>query len=216
MNERMLRAALLCTAICGTPLGCADEPRAAPVAPPRNDSPPAPSPTLPNPRMAVDTSRTEVPAVLRGAPGYALIGRLASPDGQREIVLEAPDGSRMLIATADWNILAGGVSSDGRHLSICWNVLTGPHAKGGEPPDPADGLELRCRYGVDNDYGPPVRMDESVPVWLQDLTSRDVSNFTVDYYRDSRGTLLGARQPGDGKYRRPFNGVTGFGTPTPR
>lgn len=181
---------------------------------PEPDSPPPPQglDTHGKPLFELDTTSAEKNAVLANAPGGAsLIGRLASADGRREIVLRA-GGSDHRVTDADWIILAtGGYDAAGMAL-ICWNVLTGRTSDTGGMPHPSTGLEVRCRTWTGS-LGPVLAAsDVTQHEWLIEVTSSSPGQFMLTTYRDATGWMFNTAT-GDGYLRRSLVGGS-FGSPS--
>jgi len=202
MLERVI-AMLLLVAACGE-----HNPTPEPDSPP----PPQGLDTHGKPLYELDTSSAEKTAVLANAPaGASLIGRLASSDGRREIVLRT-GGSDHRVTDADWNILATGTFDATGTALICWNVLTGPASSTGGMPHPSTGLEVRCRTWTDSPGPVLTASDVAQHEWLIDVTSASPGHFTLTTYRDATGWMFNA-MAGDGYLRRDLAGGS-FGPPS--
>ncbi len=206
-------ALLLTTAL----LGCTgDEPvsQASPVGsalPPRQPALPEGLDTGGAVFVSLDTTTSDLPAPLHGAPpGYLLIGHLSSPGGEREILLVPGVGATAVtVAPGGWNLFAvGAFAADGRGL-LCWNILVGPESAPGAMPHPSTGLAITCRRWAVGVLGPVLNASgDAAPSWLQDVVARSQGGFELAYYRDQSGWLFGTPEAGDGVYLRVDNGVS--------
>jgi hypothetical protein len=164
--------------------------------------------------LSVDTTTPEVAGVLHGAPpGWSLIGTLADDVGRRAIGLRRPGGVDA-VAAADWNLLAVGAVGAGDGVLVCWNRLTGAEGPGGVLPYPAHGLVLVCRHrSAGGVLTAEVETGDGAPVWVIDVLPAGEA-FTVHYYLNHHGWLVGPPADGDGIFARTWTGA-GFSAPTP-
>ena len=157
--------------------------------------------------FSLDTVTQEFPLTLAGSDTMSLVGRLASPEGKREIVLVLRGGEEEVVFSADWLLPAAGAVSGSGDLLVCVNRLTGkPTAlTEGKMPDPRQGVELACRMRTADGWQREVLLPRGDGAhWLIKLTARRDHSFWVAFSRDKSGLMVSDPEPGDGIYRVAF------------
>lgn len=196
--SRLIAFALVPVVACGSGGGDRD----AGVVPVPVMAPPPAGIEVTGPLFALDVATHEMASIVHGDAGLELRGVLASPGGQRTLVL-VREGQREIVAAAGWH-LSPVAAVRGGALLVCWNRLTGPASPSGGMPHPSHGLALICRQR--DAAGWSAELDaagDNVPRWLRDLDA-DATGVTLTYLRDAAGWLVRPDAPGDGLYQRRF------------
>jgi hypothetical protein len=192
------------------PLASALESSASPLAPaPGQNRPLGMTVEQDQPLFSLDVSQPNVTLTAHGLPpGVTLGARLANAGGQRAIELTDSAGRVEMVAEADWNLPAVAALSANGTLLVCWNLLTGPESEEGGMPHPSTGLALYCRSRKDGSYSDAFAVAETgVPCWLKDVKAEEGDGFSILYFRNQSGWLIGPPAEGDGIFRQGFDGT---------
>lgn len=150
--------------------------------------------------MEVEQAETALPVA--GSAQHQLLGRLASPDGKRVLVMRFPDGGEEEVAPAGWYALGAAAVRYGGEIAACFNELVGAPSSltRGEVPDPRNGVDLVCRVRGADGWGVAMRPKRTEgALWLANLVGH-AGGFNVVMFKDLRGTLIGDVLPGEGKF----------------
>lgn len=157
---------------------------------------------------AVDTTQAEFELTLHGTRNFRLVGRLASPDGKRQIVLLAQGGrTSEVVFDTGWLLPAAGAVNAQGEMLICVNRLVGEPSEltEGNLPDPSHGVDLVCRKRTASGWQKEVPLPRHVTGhWLHDVTAMNDDSFRVSYSGDATGFMVDDPKDGDGMYRVPF------------
>lgn len=158
--------------------------------------------------FGLNTDKIEYELTLHGTRSYRLVGRLASPDGKREILLNKT-GARITeeVFSADWLLPAVGAVNANGNMLVCVNRLAGEPSSltEGNMPDPTQGVDLMCRIRVNGIWENEVTLPRhATGHWLYDVTVVPGGGYRVAYSGDSTGLMVDDPQDGDGMYRVVF------------
>jgi len=165
--------------------------------------------------FSLDTQTQEFELPVRGSRTLKLAGVLASPDGQRRVVLR-DGGKETEVFAPGWLLPGVGALSDNGDLAVCVNSLTGPASvlTKGTMPDPSAGTDLLCRLRKNDAWQDSVVLEAPKGAfWLRDVVARPSGAFWVLYMKDRSGKLVTLPEPGDGLSRVSFD-ASGFGIPS--
>lgn len=159
--------------------------------------------------FSMETTPELLELPFHGTARERLAGRLADPEGRREIVHYGANArAPMTLFEADWLLPAvGAVSSNGDAL-VCVNRLVGEATTltKGNVPDPANGVDLACRWrsgrGWSREYLVP---RTGAALWLTDVVALRGGTFRVTYAVDGTGQLVDDAARDEGVYRIEFD-----------
>ena len=212
-------------------MGCADTPEApapeAPVPeaavaePPAAVTPPAAEPVdlsrlLPENvevdgswLFAMETTPELLPLTLHGSSQERLAGRLADREGRREIVHYGKDRQApQVIFRKDWLLPAVGAVNRLGDMLVCVNRLVGAPSRltRGDMPDPANGVDLVCRWRSTRGWAREVTIPrDGAALWLTDVVATRDGTFRITYGKDGTGLLVDDPAEGEGIYRLRFD-----------
>jgi hypothetical protein len=166
--------------------------------------------------FAMETTPELLALTLHGSSQERLVGRLADRDGRREIVhygknRQAPK----VIFRKGWLLPAVGAVNRLGDLLVCVNRLVGATSRltKGDMPDPANGVDLVCRWRSTRGWTREVRVPrEGAALWLSDVVAQKDGSFRITYGVDGTGLLLDDPAEGEGTYRMRFENGR-FGEP---
>ncbi len=159
--------------------------------------------------FAMETTPEVLPLTLHGSSQQRLAGRLADRDGRREIVhygknREAPQ----VVFRKDWLLPAVGAVNRLGDLLVCVNRLVGAPSRltKGDVPDPANGVDLVCRWRSTRGWAREVRIPrDGAALWLNDVVAQQDGSFRITYGVDGSGLLVDDPTEGEGLYRMRFD-----------
>ncbi|MFH1529447.1 MAG: hypothetical protein ABIK09_01800 [Pseudomonadota bacterium] len=167
--------------------------------------------------FAMETTPELLELTLHGTSQERLAGRLADPDGRREIVFYGGQRAAPLVLfRADWLLPAVGAANRAGEMLVCVNRLVGaPSAlTRGPVPDPAGGVDLACRWRATRGWTRELRVPrrDTAALWLNDVVAQKDGSFRVTFSKDSTGLLVDDPTRDEGVYRVRFDSGR-FGEP---
>lgn len=166
--------------------------------------------------IAFDGETEEANGVVHDDLGeITLVGRLASPNGRRSLVLIDSE-VETTIEEPNWVFPPVAAVDGRRNVLACWNTLSGEVTDHGEPPSPTEGLALICRARLNGEWTSPTILGTGqVASWLQNIDVLGEKRFRVRFYSDPTGALVSPREAGGGLFQVEFN-ERAFGEPMPQ
>ena len=156
--------------------------------------------------FGLDNETPEMPATLTGMVGASLTGRLSSPEGEREIILNFR-GDEEVVFTGGWNLPPVGAFGEEGDALVCMNRLVGEPTRltEGNVPDPRLGVDLVCRHRVNGVWRKEVKLArDGAAAWLINVLPRRGGSYWVVCSTDHYGMMFSDPEPGDGIYRVAF------------
>ena len=144
-----------------------------------------------------------------GTAQERLAGRLADQEGRREIVHYGANArAPQVLFKADWLLPAVGAASSNGDALVCVNRLVGAPTEltKGNVPDPANGVDLACRWRSGRGWSREYLIPRSgAALWLTDVVALRGVSFRVTYAQDGTGQLVDDAARDEGVYRVQFD-----------
>lgn len=166
--------------------------------------------------FAMETTPELLALTLHGSSQERLAGRLADREGRREILHYGKDRQApQVIFRKDWLLPAVGAVNRLGDMLVCVNRLVGAPSRltRGDVPDPANGVDLVCRWRSTRGWAREVTIPrDGAALWLTDVVATKDGAFRITYGKDGSGLLVDDPADGEGIYRLRFDNGR-FGEP---
>ncbi len=178
---------------------------------------------------AAEMSRQQTVKLIPSADwqGVAALVRIARPDVEVLFTVREGNATGPLLADAkvtvmyrknreapqvvfrkDWLLPAVGAVNRLGDLLVCVNRLVGAPSRltKGDVPDPANGVDLVCRWRSTRGWAREVRIPrDGAALWLNDVVAQQDGSFRITYGVDGSGLLVDDPTEGEGLYRMRFD-----------